>query len=177
MSNSPRMQKRSVFMRAAGALILVALTATCGSPTAPSGNPIEPSQSRPEPSRNWPNLSGTYTLTLSASSRCASDLPEAVRTRAYTATIAQTGGALTVRLSGPGGLVWDWFPGAVGENGAVEFQLFIWEDLSGPAVEFVAQGNMTATLSAGGLSGLLDGRLYANGATCTAPDHGLVLSR
>ncbi len=183
-------QKASFSLRAVAGLVLFALAAACDSPTAPTRNPPAPSQTLPEPSRNWPDISGTYTLTLSASSRCASELPEAVRTRTYTATIAQTGGALTVMLSGPDGLLWDRFQGAVGENAAVLFQLYIWEDVSGPGgqfAEFAASGRLTATIAAGGLSGSLDGSMNASvlveggrGAgyvRCTAPDHRAVFSR
>jgi hypothetical protein len=155
MSNSPGMQKRSVFMRAAGALVLVALTAACDSPTAPIGNPIEPSQSRPEPRRNWPDVSGTCTMTLTVSNRCQLEFPEAMRTRAYTATITQEHGSLTVRLQGRDTLAWDSFPGTVGENDEVVFRLFIWEWLDGPVVEFVASGGLRATISASGLPGVM----------------------
>ena len=70
MSSGANLQKPSFFSGAAAGLVLFALAAACDSPTAPSRNPIEPSQNQTEPSRNWPDLTETYTLTLSASPRC-----------------------------------------------------------------------------------------------------------
>ncbi len=46
-----------------------------------------------------PDVSGTYTLTVTAAADCA-ELPETLRVRRYTATIVQTGAGLDVSLSG-----------------------------------------------------------------------------
>jgi len=136
------------------------------------------------------DVSGTYTLTLSASSRCSLELPEAMRTRSYTAAIDQEGGSLMVRLFSPSiypGWNNDRFPGVFGETNDLIFQLAFDEWLSGPVTEFSALGRMTGTISAGGLSGSLDGDMRAivtnedgrgnRVVTCTAPDHVAVFSR
>ena len=51
------------------------------------------------PARAPKDLSGTYSLTMTAGS-CSSTFPNDVRTRSYTATITQSGRALTVKLEG-----------------------------------------------------------------------------
>ena len=167
---------------------LVMFAGACSSPTGPHRNPTEPSVNRPEPARNWPDLTGTYTLTLSASSRCPLELPEAMRTRRYTATIAQVGGSLVVTVPStfPG---WDnTFTGALDEANDVMFQLQLEEwFLEEPVTEFRAFGRMTATISAGSLSGFLDGNMEGivpnedgrgnRALTCTAPDHRVLFTR
>jgi Big-like domain-containing protein len=45
-------------------------------------------------------VSGTYTLTITAAAECRSKLPEAARTRTYTAVVTQDGARLTATLSG-----------------------------------------------------------------------------
>lgn len=128
------------------------------------------------------DLTGIYTLTLSASSRCRSELPEAMRTRTYTATIGQEGASLMVTLEGPSVYSgWnDKFAGSFGENNDITFQLNLAE-----VIEAVPTGRITVTISAGGLSGFLDGDMTAEvtdqggfrRVTCTAPDHGVKFSR
>jgi hypothetical protein len=186
MSN--QMQKPTFFSRTVAGVIVLALVAACGSPTEPSGTPAAASPNRPD-------LTGTYTLTLSASSSCQLDLPDAMRTRTYAATIAQVGGGLTVKLPSifpP----WDnrtfgvdnRFTGVFGENNDVTFQLQFEEwHLEGPVTDFAAFGRMTATISPSGLSGRWDG--YIRGLVnneggpgsrvvkCEAADHGVVFSR
>ena len=188
------MQKLSFFSGAAVGLVLFALAAACDSPTAPSRNPIEPSQNQTEPSRNWPDLTGTYAVTLSASSRCRLELPESMRTRRYPATVAQMDGSLLVTVHSPLNLPGIWndigrFTGAFGENDDVTFQQFGFEEWfpEEPFSEFHASGQATATISEGGLAGSLNG--YMRGivpnedgrgnrvVTCTAPDHGAVFLR
>jgi hypothetical protein len=184
MSNSPKTQKRWFFSRAVAGLVLVALAAACNSPTAPSPIPTAPGQNPTETSRNWPDVSGTYTLTLSASSRCASELPEAARTRTFTATIAQTGGALVVTVPMTTWVGWNnQFKGELGETNDVIFQLVSIDDWGLPFGWFYSDGSLTATISAGGLSGFLDGYVAVSppaggpDVRCTAPDHSVVFSR
>lgn len=195
MSSSPDMPSRSLFSKLVAGLSLFALAAACNSPTAPNRNGNEPGQNRTEASRNWPDLTGAYTLTLSASSRCPSELPEAIRTRMYAATITQVGGSLMVTLPSifpP----WDnrtfgadnRFTGVIGQNNDVTFQLQFEEwFLEGLVTDFAAYGTVTATISPSGLSGSWEG--YMRGivtnedgrgnriVTCTAPDHGVRFSR
>ena len=171
--------------RAAAGLLLFALSAACDKITQ-----LGPTQ----PERNWPDLSGTYTLTLSASTRCSLELPEAVRTRTYTATVTQARGSLNVTLPsifppwsnvlGTGNS----FTGDIGENNDVTFHLQFEEWLLQESVtDFIAYGTVKATISADGLSGLWDGwmravlpKADASGnhiVTCTAPEHGVQFSR
>ena len=51
-------------------------------------------------SRSRADVSGTYALTITAADTC-STLPDDVRSRRFTASIAQNGAGLTVTLSGP----------------------------------------------------------------------------
>lgn len=188
MSTRTQMQKPTFFLNTVAGAAVLALVAACDSPTTPSLIPLATSQDRPD-------LTGTYTLTLSASSSCPLDLPESMRTRTYAATLAQAGGGLTVRLPSifpP----WDnrtfgvdnSFTGLFGQNNDVRFHLqFEQWFLPGPVTEFAAFGEMTATISPNGLSGRWGG--YIRGLVnnedgrgnrivrCDAPDHGVVFSR
>jgi hypothetical protein len=134
------------------------------------------------------DLSGTYTLTLSASSRCRLELPEELRTHSYPATIVQSGGSLTVTVhSRYPGWVNGRFTGEFGETNDVIFQLALEDWWLDGGNEYSASGRMTATISAGGLFGFLDGNLAATVTNedgrgyrvvkCTASDHGAVFSR
>jgi hypothetical protein len=195
MSKMTKMQTVSFFSRAVAGLVLFALVAACDSPTVPSRNGTDPSVIRTEPSRTSPDLTGTYTLTLSASTRCPLELPEAMRARTYTATIAQVGGSVTVTLPSvfpPFGIRTfgpdNRFTGVFGENNDVTFQ-FQFEEWfrEEPVTEFAAYGRVTGTISPCGLSGFWDG--YMRGVVtnedgrshwlieCTAPDHGVTFSR
>jgi hypothetical protein len=190
VSNTARLQTRPFLSRAVAGLVLLALSTACDSPTQPSPN-------RPEPNRTDPRgtdtgLSGTYTMTLSASSRCPLEVPEAMRSRTYTATIAQGGGSLVVTLQSifpP----WDnrtfgtdnRFTGVLGGNNDVVFQVqfeeWLVEGPEGLFFDFYAYGRMTTTISPSGLSGFWDGFMRWNvgnrSTTCTAPDQGVVFSR
>jgi hypothetical protein len=200
MSSSPKMQKRSLFSRAVAGLVLFALAAACDSPTGPSRNGTEPSQTvDPVAGSNETRLglTGTYTLTLSASSRCPLELPEAMRTRRYPATIAHVDRrSLLVTVHSPQNYPGIWndigrFTGVFGENDDVIFQRFAFEEWfpEEPFSQFVASGQATATISEGGLSGFLDGDMSGSlpnedggvfatrSVTCIAPDHGVVFSR
>lgn len=197
MSSSARPHRgthtRSLLRGASVGLVLAVLAAGCDSPTQPGPLQPEGSGSPTEPTGNQPDLSGTYTLTLSASSRCRSQLPEAMWTRTYRAEIAQAGGSLLVTLPSifPG---WDnrnfgvdnTFTGVFGDGSEITFH-FQFEEwvLEGSVEEFAAYGTMTATISPTGLSGLWDG--YMRGIVtnedgtraiqCTATDHGAMFSR
>ena len=195
MSSRVKTQKLSFFSRAVAGPVLFALVTACDSPTQPSRNGAGPSPNPTEPSRTWPDLSGEYTLTLSASTRCPLALPEAMRARTYTAAIAQVGGSLMATLPSifpP----WDnrtfgvdnRFTGVVGENNDVRFHLQFEEwFLEGSSTDFTAYGSMTVTISPSGLSGFWDGSMRGlvtnedgrgnRVVTCTAPDHGVVFSR
>jgi hypothetical protein len=195
MSNRTKKQKLSFLSRAVAGLVLFGLVGACHSPTRPGRNGTDPSLNRPEPGRNWPDLTGTYMLTLSASTRCPLELPEAMRARTYRATIAQVGGSLTVTLPSvfpPFGITTfgpdNRFTGVFAENNDVMFQ-FQFEEWfrEEPVTEFAAYGGITGTISPSGLSGLWVG--YMRGLVtnadgrgnrvieCRAPDHGATFSK
>jgi hypothetical protein len=79
------------------------------------------------------------------------------------------------------------FTGSFGGTNGVIFQLGLEEWWLEGGREFHASGSITSTISAGGLSGFLDGDMMAlvsnedgrgnRRITCTAPDHGVVFSR
>jgi hypothetical protein len=190
MPSTAKMQHRSFFSKGVAGLVLFTLAA-CNSATAPSRNGNEPSLIRAEPSRNWPDLTGTYTLTLSTSSRCRLELPEEFRTQTYPATISQGDGSLAVtvhhsRLPG-----WDIgrFTGVLGETTDVTVQLALEDWFAGAEyqAQYDASGRMTGAIVEEGLSGILDGAVEAivpnedgrgnRVVTCTAPDHGAVFLR
>ncbi len=182
----------SLFSEALAGLLLATVSTACGSPAAPSPNRLQ-TAAAPVPAPK--DLAGPYTLTLSASSRCPADLPADMRNRTYAATIAQTGGSLTVTLPS---IFPPWgnrafgtdnrFTGVLGANNDVIFQ-FQFEEwfAQGQVTDFWANGTMTATTSPSGLSGSWDGTLrgvvdnpggHGNHiVTCSAPDHGVVFSR
>ena len=114
------------------------------------------------PSRT--GLSGTYTLTLSASSGCRLELPEDLRTRTYTANIVQADGSLmlTVQYQSPMSCGQpNRFPGWFGGTNEVIFQVGFEEWWLESEGQFHASGRITSTISDGGLSGFLDGDMCA----------------
>jgi hypothetical protein len=134
------------------------------------------------------DIGGSYTLTLSASSRCRQELPEVVRTRTYTATIAQVDGSLTLTAHGPVPYSGGNGKGVFGEANEVLLEIALEEWFPpAPAGGYAAGGRMTIRISAGGLAGFLDGDTKAivsnegdrgtGWVTCTAPDHAVVFSR
>lgn len=191
MPNSAKMQVRSLFSRAVAGLVLFTLAAACNSPTAPSRSPTQPSENGTQPSQNRPDLTGTYALTVSASSRCRLELPEEFRTQTYPATIGQGDGSLVITVHHSRFPGWDIgrFTGVFGETNDVIFQLALEDWFAGAEyqAEYHASGRMTGAIAEEGLSGILDGVVEAIVAnedgrgnrvvTCTAPDHGVVFSR
>jgi hypothetical protein len=192
MPNSAKTQDRLSFSRAVAGLVLFTLAAAaCNSPTAPSRNATEPSQNRTEPTQNRLHLAGAYTLTLSASSRCRLELPEDFRTQTYPATIGQGDGSLVVTVHHSRFPGWDIgrLTGVFGETNDVVFQLALEDWFAGAEyqAEYHASGKMTGAIVEEGLSGILDGVIKAivpnedgrgnRVVTCTAQDHGVVLSR
>lgn len=191
MSRSPKMQKRSSLSTTVAGLVLLGLTVACDSPTAPSRSPTEPSQPPMEPSPHRPDLSGTYTLTFSASSRCRLELPEEFRTQTYPATIGQGGGSLLVTVHHGRFPGWDVgrFTGVFDETGHVMFQMGLEDWFAGAEYQagYYASGRMTGAIVGEGLSGSLDGVVETivpsedgrgnRVVRCTAPDHSAVFSR
>jgi hypothetical protein len=147
-----------------------------------------------------PEISGTYTLRISAANHCDS-LPDDVRTRTYTALLEQTGPGVTTTLSGPtflmgAGRVLNRFYGTV-EPARVTFQVtapstyYYWYVYTYPSVleqltasgSYSFSGSVQAAASGSRISGTLDGvvgtydlRLAAT-AFCRSSSHQFVLSK
>lgn len=145
-----------------------------------------------------PEISGTYTLRISAANHCDS-LPDDVRTRTYTALLDQTGAGVTTTLSGPtflmgGGRVLNRFYGMV-EPARVTFRVTapsepyyfgdypsVLEPLTA-STSYSFSGSVQATVSGSRISGTLDGDVGVYGffwgpiTLCRSSSHQFVLSR
>lgn len=149
--------------------------------------------------RPHPDLSGVYTLTLSASERCGTglgsgSLPDEARSRSYTMNVAQEGPRLRSELSGPGvggspfvgrlepgRIVWDFY----NDNDMISVDVVIDRLPSGAL--FVASGSAALSLSGGSFAGTLNGALEVLDparqrtapplASCSAGDHRFVMTR
>ncbi len=151
--------------------------------------------------RPRPDISGTYTLTL-GSERCdgARPLPADLRKRVYSASVAQTGSAVTVTLSGPD--FWtrppqlaNHFSGAVEAAGAtfrLSFGSYYYYSTLPDITErlpnghlLIVTGRATTSLTDNGLSGTLNGsitqleNLFSTSVVgvCTSTAHPFTLSR
>jgi hypothetical protein len=168
-------------LRAVAALVLFTPAAACNSATGPSRL----------------GLVGTYTLTLSASNRCRSELPEDLREQTYPGTISQSGPSLVVTVHHDRIRGWDVgrLVGVFGEPSEIMGQMGV-EDWyagaestwygSGPEeLGYRVSGRMTGATVEEGLSGMLDGLIEASVSNdrgsqvfrCTASDHGVRFSR
>ena len=145
-----------------------------------------------------PDISGTYTLTISVSASCRANLPEEARTRTYVAVVAQRGATVRGRLDGSRFLeshsqYHNFFDGEVSQ--APAFTLYeqaadlpfpgIAEELT-PTLIFAATGRVVTRVSASGVSGALEGAISVRErigdslktiASCSASDHQFVLAR
>ena len=118
---------------------------------------------------------GTYTLTITAPAECLDKLPQEVWTRRYTATVTQSGPVLEVSLSGAAFVLddtgkGDGFRGRI-EPGRVIFTLAspdfyyyrtfpdILEETS-PSLYFGVYGSVAAAVTAGNISGALNGAFF-----------------
>jgi hypothetical protein len=149
------------------------------------------------------DLSGTYTLTVTAAPECGAQLPDIARRRTYTAVLRQDGPRLDVTLEGAkfflqGSRPLNTFRGTVDPNG-VAFQLTeIYEDFYyfyypdvleelDPTTFLGVAGTVTATTSSSGSSGTLNGPVETlrhapfgrleRIASCRSSGHQFVLSR
>jgi hypothetical protein len=155
-------------------------------------------------SRPRSEVSGTYTLSVTAAAECRADLPEAARSRTYTALVSQDGPRLTVVLDGSqfiaaGARTFNTFGGVVQPhrvtfqlNGYFQHAFYLYlpdvlEQLTAPML-FSVSGSVDATASAGGVAGTLAGDietlqpgvppvLYQQTASCRSTNHQFVLSR
>jgi hypothetical protein len=139
------------------------------------------------------DVSGTYTLTLTAAESCAAILPKDALVRTYTAVVGQAGPTLGVRLSGATLLPYfDGFSGRI-EPDRIVFDL-TWYDGEGPVVVeqipwvglFVPDGQAVVDGSPDRLAGSMFGpiRVFTSGsysgspsAWCSANDHQFVMTR
>jgi len=142
-----------------------------------------------------PDLSGTYTLTITAASDCGiglgeAKLPEEVRVRSYTATVQQDGSTLWVTLSGLGISSAQGFYGRVEPAGAA-FLLTnpddgqpIGERLTTSRALLIEGSAVVAAGPEARLTGTLSGELrlfetpsWKPIAWCSSTNHEFVLSR
>jgi hypothetical protein len=150
----------------------------------------------------FPNVSGTYTLTLSADPACANPIAPPRNVRTYTATIGQSGRVLTVALGGASFFVVEGrgnaFPGLV-DPFQLTFQLDdnnhfdiggnpdVVEQLGGASVMMLL-GTITTDITANRLTGEFSGSfqpaeraLPSNGffwgPACESTRHQVVFSR
>jgi hypothetical protein len=135
------------------------------------------------------DLSGRYTLTITAAPDCGAALPDQARSRTYTATVSQAFSRLSVTLSdaiffgGPGTLQ-NRFTGS-NDGERVTFSLWdgyfssyysyspdVIEQIT-PELFLVPMGSVTGTPSTSGVSGRLDGVIEVREGTGTGPSSGL----
>jgi hypothetical protein len=148
------------------------------------------------------NIAGTYTLTVTAAADCGAKLPEAIRTRKYTAVLTQDGPLITARLSGANFLFVsrDYFTGQVAagrvtfpiagrrvnDDGTMELYPDLLEQLTDTSFVTVS-GFATTTYAAGTLAGTLEGRIdvlrraapnrFDEVASCDSEAHQFVFER
>jgi len=136
-------------------------------------------------------IAGAYSLTLTASDKCATSLPGEARVRTYSAAVVQDGSRLDVMLSGAlflasayGG---DKFSGRVGPE-EISFLIDPYNEGDGineqltPASVLKIAGGVFASPSVAGFTGTMSGTiaLMTTGAlsrSCHAADHRFALSR
>ncbi len=150
------------------------------------------------------NIAGTYRLTIDASASCGARLPEAARSRTYTATIEQDGANLSVSLSGAefieadGHSVGDHFSGRIlGRQATFYLARFRYDSYYGTfiygvveklneqylAIDGDAETSVTASTISGALAGDIDvynGNPAEGGIrtiTCADDNHRLTFSR
>jgi hypothetical protein len=151
-------------------------------------------------SRPRDQISGTYTLTVSAAAQCA--LPQETRSRTYRAVVGQDGPRLTITLEDSNffvrsGITYNSFPGTVEPDRVIfrpgQFDAYynylpdVLEQLA--TTTFFAFGGLAATtVSPTGLSGTLDGTLetlqtsatpgrFETVDSCRSTGHRFALSR
>ncbi|MGH9200604.1 MAG: carboxypeptidase regulatory-like domain-containing protein [Vicinamibacterales bacterium] len=155
-------------------------------------------------SRPRPDVSGTYTLTVTAAPECRAALPAETGIRTYTAVVGQGGPRLTVTLEGSRffvdrGRTFNRFGGTVEPSGATFYVTgpddFYYSSYGLDVVElltdttfFAFSGSAATTVSSAGLSGTLTGPIetlqstttpgrFERIASCRSTGHQFVLSR
>jgi hypothetical protein len=149
-----------------------------------------------------PDVSGRYTLTITADPTCTSPLPEPLNIRTYTAVISQVGRVLDVSLSGVPFFVREGrgsgFPGLAdpaeltfrlddNDHFGIGSNLDVVEALGGARVLFLL-GDITTAIAPNRLTGTLNGQLqladralpstgFFWGASCDSVRHQVEFSR
>jgi hypothetical protein len=149
-----------------------------------------------------PDVSGTYSLTITADAGCENPMPEPFTIRRYTAVITQTGRNLVVTLSGVPFFIrqdrGNGFPGLAdprqlafqlddNDHFGVGANMDVVEQLDGARVLFLF-GTITTDVTPTRLTGTLNGSLqFADralpsngffwGASCDSRQHQVVFSR
>jgi hypothetical protein len=151
-----------------------------------------------------PEVSGTYSLTVSADPACRAALPEEARARTYTAIVQQTGPHLRVTLegstfyTGEGGGLRNTFAGAIDRTGITflldpvqgyyyRFPVPAVLEVLSPEMYFQISGSARTTIAPGSLSGTLSGGVeivrpttpsrFETIAYCASDRHQFVLTR
>ena len=153
------------------------------------------------PARPRKNLSGTYSLTLTAAPCTSGTFPNELRTRTYTATITQSGQALTVNLEGATFLVngghGDKFSGTIDPADNVTFSIgsfyyyyyftpefFDLVERLDDSRAFSVVGTVTAKVNGSEIAGTINGSFvvvltaqnrYSPQSTCFSRTHSFVM--
>jgi hypothetical protein len=142
------------------------------------------------------DITGTYSLRMTAAAECRDNLPEAVRTRTYTAVVTRERGRFHVTLSGADfNVLGNAFQGWIVEQG-VWFETYYYDDggrfdvvseLLTPSTILAIQFFVQATVSPTSLVGTMDGvfNIYRRvgdvdfvvDASCRSDSHQFLMSR
>ena len=144
------------------------------------------------PTVPYADVGGNYRVTFAASSSC--QLPDDLRTRTYSAAIAQDGARLTIRFSGSQfSELTNWMEGRIHSN-AVKISVGKYDDACfydnqcfidsvGDGRVLIVDGSGSGTATGSTIDTQVAGVVTVGGAgiepavTCTAPDHRLTFSR
>ena len=145
--------------------------AACGGERSSTTSPTQSAQ----PTVATSNIAGTYNVTITVSSACASSLAQTDRQRVFLMSVAQTGRNVDGTLIGSaiGGL-----SGTV-TGTSLAFILQV-ADQASPlklwAIGF-AQGTATVSSSAAGLSGTFSDAVITSSGTCSATNHSISFAK
>lgn len=181
-----------IFTQAGDALQIRATKSGYTTSTVNIAANLSPTNITLNPTVPYADVGGNYRVTFVASSSC--QLPDDLRTRTYSAAIAQDGARLTIRFSGSQfSESTNWMEGrihsdavnlSIGKSDDTCFyyhQCFI--DSVGDGRVLILDGSGSGTVTGSTLDTLVAGVVTVGGdgierpVTCTAPDHRLTFSR